>query len=110
MSDADITIKPLNDDHRLNIGISLGLSAAINYLNANKEPFEKLPGFNTALALVETLEAQQRAQIAGQNFRAAAAAGFDVRTHMVGLKGRGEIYVKPMDLAERAEFTADADK
>ncbi len=104
MSTESKTIPPLNDDHRREIGIALGLAAARNYLDASREAFEKLPGFNTAVALIETVEASHRAQVAGMNFRAAAAAGVDIRTHMVGLRGRGEIFVQPMDLAELGEF------
>ena len=101
-----MNIEPLNNDHRRDLGIALGLAAALNYLRDRTEPFERLPGYNTAIALIEMLEAQHRAHVAGMNFRAAAAAGIDIRCHMIGLKGRGEIYADPMDLEQRAEFAA----
>ena len=100
-----MNIEPLNNEHRQGIGISLGLAAAINYLRERAEPFEKLPGYNTAVAIISELECRQRAEMAGMNFRAAAAAGIDIRTHMVGLRGRGEIFAEPMDLEQLAEFT-----
>ena len=102
-------IQPLNDEHRRDLGIALGLAAAINYLRGEREPFERLPGYNTAIALIEKLEAQQRACVAGHNFRAAMAAGVDIRTNMVGLRGRGEIYAEPMDLEELAQFAAEGE-
>ena len=97
-------IAPLNDEHKQGLGISLGLAAALNYLRDRAEPFEKLPGFNTAIVIVQELEARQRAEMAGLNFRAAVVAGIDIRTHMIGLRGRGEIYAEPMDLEQMAEF------
>lgn len=108
MSDPEIIyVAPLNEQHVQSIGISLGLSAALNMLMNERQTFEKLPGFNTAIALVQQIEAMQRAEVAGANFRAAAAAGYDVRTHIVGLIGRGKIYVQPMDLEQLAEFSAE---
>lgn len=101
-----IKIKPLNDQHKQDIGIALGLSAAINYLRKRRESFERLPGYNTALTLVEELEAQQRAEVAGLNFRAAVAAGIDIQTHMIGMVGRGEIYAEQMDLVDQAAFSS----
>jgi hypothetical protein len=97
-------IKPLNSDHVRNIGISMGLTAAMNYLADRAEVFEKLPGYNSARALIQELEAQQRAHVAGMNFRAAAAAGVDISTHMIGLIGPGKIYAEPMDVEQLAEF------
>jgi hypothetical protein len=100
-----VYIEPLNEDHRLELGMALGISAAANFLRAKSENgFERLPGFNTALALVEAIEAQHRAEIAGKNIRAAAAAGYDISTHIVGLVGRAKIFVEPMDLEQLAEF------
>jgi len=104
---SDNKIKPLNSDHVMNIGIAMGLTAAVNYLNDKADVFEKLPRYNTARAVVQELEARQRAEVAGLNFRAAVAAGVDISTHMVGLIGRGKIYAEPMDLAQLAEFSAD---
>jgi hypothetical protein len=108
MSEDDLLyVDPLNDEHRVDIGIAMGLAAAINTLQGGSATFEKLPGFNTAIALLQAVEAQHRAQIAGMNFRAAAKAGHDLSTTMVGLIGRGRIYVKPMDLKELAHFGLD---
>ncbi len=100
-----IDIKPLNSEHVLGIGVAMGLATAVNYLTDRAEVFEKLPGYNSARALIQELEAQQRAQVAGLNFRAAAAAGVDISTHMIGLVGRGKIYAEPMDLEQLAEFS-----
>lgn len=102
--DTGVTIPPLNDEHRLNIGISLGLSAALNYLDQADDTLRRQPGFNSARALIESVEARHRANVAGANMRAAIAAGYDLATHMIGMKGRGVIYVQPMDLEELAEF------
>lgn len=100
-------IEPLNNDHRLELGMALGLAAAANFLrDKSANGFEKLPGFNTALAMIEAIEAQHRAETAGKNIRAAAAAGYDISTHMVGLIGRAKIFVEPMDLEQRAEFAS----
>lgn len=106
MAEDVIYIEPLNNSHRLNIGIALGLSAAIRTLEEDAEKFGRLPGFNTAIALVQSIEARHRAEVAGSNIRAAAKAGYDVATHMVGMIGAGKIFVKPMDLTELAEFSA----
>lgn len=98
------TIPPLNEDHKLSIGIALGLSAALRTMEARRPDFERLPGFSTAVLVVQEIEAQHRAEVAGLNFRAAAAAGVDIASHMVGLRGRGEIYADEMDLVQRSQF------
>lgn len=106
-SDNLIYIEPLNHEHRMNIGIALGLSHALRVLR-DADPFvARLPGFNTAVALLEAVEAQHRAQTAGFNLRAAEAAGYNLATHKVGLIGAGRIFVEPMDLEELAQFAPD---
>lgn len=99
-------IEPLNSGHVRDIGIALGLAAALNYLRDREEVFGKLPGYNTAIAVVQEIEARQRAEVAGYNFRAAMRAGVDISTHMIGLVGRGKIFAEPMDLEQLAEFGA----
>lgn len=99
-------IQPLNDQHKKSIGIALGLSFAIRQLRERRADFERLPGYNTAVAIVEEVEAQFRAEVAGLNFRAAAAAGVDIQTNMIGMRGAGEIFAEPMDIDQLAEFSA----
>ncbi len=106
-ADQQISIPPLNDDHRREIGIALGLTAAVNVLREGQADHQRLPGFNTALALIEAIEATHRAHVAGLNFRAAAKAGVNITDHMIGMVGRGKIYADPMDLTQRAEFGAE---
>lgn len=105
-----VFVEPLNAGHRMDLGIALGLRAAINILHERRDTFEKLPGFNTAIALIEAVEADMRADVAGKNFRAVAAAGLDVQTHIVGLIGKGRIYAEPMDLAQMADFAGELAK
>jgi hypothetical protein len=100
-------VEPLNNEHRLNIGIAIGLTAAIRTLHKDAEKFGRLPGFNTAIALIEAIEAQHRAETIGSNIRAAAKAGYDISTHMVGMIGKGKIFVEPMDLEQLADFVPE---
>lgn len=99
-------IEPLNERHRTDIGIALGLAASRNILNSGLEKYGKLPGYNTAIACIKAIEAEHRAQVTGSNIRAAAKAGVDINTHFVGMRGRGEIFTEPMDLVGQADFEA----
>lgn len=101
-------IEPLNNDHRLDLGVAIGLSAVLGELRDKSEFFERLSGFNAAIAIVEAFEAHHRAFVAGLNLRAAAAAGIDLQTHSVGMMGRGVIFAELADIEHRARFAADA--
>lgn len=99
-------IEPLNNEHRMDLGIALGIAGAANLLRSMRHVYEKLPGYNTAIACLEAVEAAHRAEMAGMNFRAAVAAGVDISTHMVGLRGKGEIFAEPMDSVQTASFAS----
>ena len=109
MSDQDVTIiEPLNNRHRIELGIAVGFGAAIQAMEKKRDTFGKLPGFNSAMAVLTELEARHRCDVSGSNMRAAIRAGFDIQTHYVGMFGAGKLYVKPMDLTELAEFAGEA--
>ena len=103
MMDAIIKIKITEPKHSRMLGTTIGVINCIEKLKEDRDKFGKLPGYETAIALLEGIGGEYRGSLASMNFRLAAKHGHDISTASIGVSGAGEITVEPFDLAEMAE-------
>lgn len=77
----DTRVKVNSTRHLFEMGISAGLGAAVEKLEAVPKNLHATPGFQLALATLRAVDANQRASTVSRNLALLAKNGVDVATH-----------------------------
>lgn len=99
---SEITIKITDPKHSRMLGTTMGVINCVERLKEDRDKFGKLPGYETAIALLEGISGEYRGSLASMNFRLAAKHGHDISTAGIGVNSNGEVTVEPFDLVEQA--------
>lgn len=102
----NVKIKITDPEHLMDFGEWIGYAKALEALK-KVVIGDKLPGFNYAVAKIETLEARARAQNAGRNLRLVVKTGHDLDAFNVLWKGADEIELEPIDVAKSPSAVSD---
>lgn len=91
---------PITDlKHRVAVGRFYGAAMVMDALTKAGKQFDKLPGFNAAVAVAERELAEVKLSLHGMNIRAAAKAGVDLATWRADSLDGDSVICQPIDLS-----------
>lgn len=91
------TIKIEDRAHQRLLDRMMGIALVHEALEDRIEDFGKMPGYNSAMLLIQGILAEFRVEMASKDLRLAANNGVDIGTHLVRYEGGDEILIDPMD-------------
>ncbi len=98
----EVKVKITDPQHLMDMGEWYGYALAISKLKGLPAA-EKSAGFGLALATLQTMEANKRAENAGHNIRLIVRAGHDLDAYHVAWKGGDEIVLEPIESSPKSE-------
>ena len=104
--DGTVKVRITESAHLTLVGEFFGAAVSLELLKENESKFGKLPGYHSAIALIEGRVADLKVKAYVKNMRLAAKAGVDLQTMTVRLLDLDTVTCVPIDEIERDEAEA----